>query len=345
MKWLRNSCWMLLAVLTASTAAAAPVGTGFTYQGKLILNGNPVNGPTTLRFRLFDALAGGNQVGGNILMVSVPVTDGMFTVVLNASSQFGPTAFKGDARWLEIAVCDDPLCSSSTVLSPRQEITAAPYALHSVGPWLSNSTSLTYLTGNVGIGRQDPQAKLELESGFDTEVLRFGHSSSNYHHFTTGFHGEQAPLNYLGFNISHGHNDTRRVMTLQGTGNVGIGTPSPTAKLQVVGNVALGPNGEFSAAAGNEQLRMLRGAVSSTGGIFLGDGFSVTRVSTGIYQINFFTPFAGTPCVTATPYNHGLENRFCGIIQQGPGSVQIVVHNNSASEVDWGFHFCVIGPR
>jgi len=53
---------------------------------------------------------------------SKEVSDGYFTVQLD----FGSGVFTGDARWLEIAVdCG----SGATALGPRQELTAAPYAL------------------------------------------------------------------------------------------------------------------------------------------------------------------------------------------------------------------------
>lgn len=57
------------------------------------------------------------------------MSDGYFTVQLD----FGDSVFTGDARWLEIAVgCG----SGATILSPRQELTAAPYARYAaVAPW------------------------------------------------------------------------------------------------------------------------------------------------------------------------------------------------------------------
>jgi len=119
----RTMCAVAAALVFASVAAAqAPLGTAFTYQGRLTDGGKPANGNFDLEFRLFDAAVGGAQVGDPVLLPSVPVAAGLFTAQLNANGEFGPTAFDGQARWLEISV-------NGTPLSPRQELTAAPNAL------------------------------------------------------------------------------------------------------------------------------------------------------------------------------------------------------------------------
>jgi hypothetical protein len=46
-------------------------------------------------------------------------------------------------------------------------------------------------------------------------------------------------LNYLGFNVEHNSSDVRRVLTLQGDGNVGIGVKNPTLTLDVQGRIRL----------------------------------------------------------------------------------------------------------
>jgi hypothetical protein len=43
-------------------SAQTPVGTAFTYQGRLTAAGSPANGSYDLRFILYDALVGGAQV-------------------------------------------------------------------------------------------------------------------------------------------------------------------------------------------------------------------------------------------------------------------------------------------
>jgi len=91
--------------------------------------------------------------------------------------------------------------------------------------------------GNVGIGTSTPQAKLDLFSGFDEEVLRFGRSTGNYHAIQTSFHGEIPRGNYLGFNVERTTGDIRRVLTLLGDGFVGVGTASPPELFSVAGNI------------------------------------------------------------------------------------------------------------
>jgi hypothetical protein len=107
---------------------AGPVGTAWTYQGRLMDADEAANGLYDFQFKLFDADSDGNQIGGDVNKPEVGVSEGYFTVELD----FGGV-FDGDARWLEIGIRpgeqSDPC--SYTFLSPRQKITAAPYALHS----------------------------------------------------------------------------------------------------------------------------------------------------------------------------------------------------------------------
>ena len=111
------------------TAQAVTVGSAFTYQGQLKSSGDLVNDTCEIAFRLYDDPTAGSQVGSAITR-TIPISDGLFTVVLNDSGQFGPNAFGGEARWLGIKVkCTGD--SSHTDLG-RLELTAAPYALYAL---------------------------------------------------------------------------------------------------------------------------------------------------------------------------------------------------------------------
>jgi hypothetical protein len=105
--------------------AQAAVGTAFTYQGRLTDNGVPADGVYDFRFILYDAASNGTQVGSMVPKENTAVTDGVFTVELDFSSGI----FTGEARYLEIGVRPGDSGSIFTTLSPRQELTPAPYAL------------------------------------------------------------------------------------------------------------------------------------------------------------------------------------------------------------------------
>jgi hypothetical protein len=103
---------------------SGPVGTAFTYQGYLPDGGSPANGTYDFIFVLYDAATYGNYIGG-LYRHDVQVADGVFTVQLG----FASDAFTGDARYLEIQVRPGDSTGIYQPLSPRQELTAAPYAL------------------------------------------------------------------------------------------------------------------------------------------------------------------------------------------------------------------------
>lgn len=107
--------------------AATALSTGFMYQGRLTDGGSPANAAYDFRFILYDAETGGSQVGAvTALKDDIPVVNGLFSVDLD----FGANAFNGDARWLEIAVRPGASAGTHTVLSPRQPVSPAPYALY-----------------------------------------------------------------------------------------------------------------------------------------------------------------------------------------------------------------------
>jgi hypothetical protein len=123
-----------IAALIALTATAAPalaqipMGTAFTYQGQLKAFGLPASGQFDMRFRIFDAGTGGNQVGPTMSALDVGITLGQFTIDLD----FGSGVFAGDQRWLEIAVRRCNSGNGFATLTPRQPVLVAPYALYAL---------------------------------------------------------------------------------------------------------------------------------------------------------------------------------------------------------------------
>jgi hypothetical protein len=131
----------------SEVSAATPLTSTFSYQGQLINSGSPVSNTCDFQFGLYDALTLGNRIGLTQTVSSVGVSRGLFTVLLNKSNEFGATAFNGEARWLQIAVA----CPAGgyTPLSPRQALTALPFALPGLRTF-PNATSPNIVGGYSG---------------------------------------------------------------------------------------------------------------------------------------------------------------------------------------------------
>jgi hypothetical protein len=116
-----------LACLALANGAFAQ-GTAFTYQGLLNAGGAPANGSYDIAFSLYATDTGGAAIGGPSTTFGAGVTNGVFLATLD----FGPNSFTGAGRWLEIAVRTNAATTFFT-LSPRQPITASPYAIFAGG--------------------------------------------------------------------------------------------------------------------------------------------------------------------------------------------------------------------
>src|SRR5258708_28491777 len=74
---------MLLLALASGRLQANPLGTAFTYQGRLNDGGGPANGQYDLQLAVFNVLAGPGQVGRTLTNANVAVFNGLFTTALD----------------------------------------------------------------------------------------------------------------------------------------------------------------------------------------------------------------------------------------------------------------------
>jgi hypothetical protein len=253
-------------------ASAAPLGTVFTYQGRLTDGGNPANGAYDFVFELYDVSSEGSPLGTQTKN-GIAVNDGYFTVELD----FGSSAFTGDARWLQIDV--KPTSSGTySMLSPRQELTPTPYAIYAAGTdwanlgnippgfadgvdnvgsgdsdWtISGMNMYSGVSGNVGIGTSSPSFDLDI---FGSEGFRVVESAGADSSFIFGEFGETT-WDYAGIEFARVDQDPGPAGYLQLShigvpkvqlhsqgnsyftgGNVGIGTSNPSRELDVDGTV------------------------------------------------------------------------------------------------------------
>jgi hypothetical protein len=132
-------------ILSAVVLGQTPMDTAFTYQGLLKQSGSPVTDLCDFQFALYNAVSGVGQIGATQTKSTVTVRNGLFAVTLD----FGP-AFQGDKNWLDIqARC--PSSGSYVALSPRQQMTATPYALGLPGLHTEmNAESPNIIGGRIG---------------------------------------------------------------------------------------------------------------------------------------------------------------------------------------------------
>jgi len=145
-----KACVALFSVLiplASHDTRAAPMGTTFTYQGRLTEVDAPANGLYDFSFVLHtNAVAAGSMVGAPVFTNAVAVSNGLVTVRLD----FGAEVFAGEARWLEVGVRTNG-AGQFVTLSPRQPLTPTPYALYapSAGSAASAATAATATTATT----------------------------------------------------------------------------------------------------------------------------------------------------------------------------------------------------
>lgn len=116
--------------------------------------------------------------------------------------------------------------------------------------WGTNGNSVFYNNGNVGLGTSSPERKLHLNTSLVNSGIMFTNDASG----TTGDDGLHVSLQYQADSPGNryglilnkeniplviGTNNSYNQLYLQQTGNVGIGTSSPTANLDLEGIIRI----------------------------------------------------------------------------------------------------------
>jgi len=241
--------WLAVSVLSALVALSTLAGVHaqgvtqpFTYQGFLRQGGAPLNNPSqSMRFRIFDALTGGTALWDSGAL-TVNVANGLFTVQLNPPV----SVWTGADRFLEIQV-------GTTTLTPRVRIGATPYAntatlLNMFQSGISNPDRMVITHSptatNWGLMYRDTDDSFHFLAG-GTTVLRVGLAGPTALQIPAGAGAGRVLTSDASGNASwQPLPPSATVWAVSGaniyntnTGNVGIGTTTPTAKLDVRGGM------------------------------------------------------------------------------------------------------------
>lgn len=227
-----------------SVAHAQTMSNAFTYQGQLRDGAALADGQYEFAFYLYAGQTGGSalaNVGSGANPVTLTVTGGQFSTTLD----FGSVHFDGSDRWLEVAV---RRAGSPFMLPlPRQRLTATPYSLRSAFSTATRGISVD-ASGRVTSGPSATAYRFGISSTSQGELLELNSSNTTYTIMTlnnTSAGGRPWALVSTGGDYPSGAGDLvfRDIATAQdrlvlgADGNVGVGTRTPTAKLDVVGRV------------------------------------------------------------------------------------------------------------
>jgi hypothetical protein len=252
-----TKCVLLRLTLILFTAAnSLPAqGTAFTYQGQLSASGSPANGDYDFTFALFNTnstIAG--QVGSTLTNLDVGVTNGLFTVLLDFS-----TNFPGASRWLAISVRSNGV-GSYTALTPLQELTPAPYAVFaSTASNLSGTLQAAQLSGVLPLAQLPGGLVTNNESGVTLDDLTLGGN------FTlplpaTVYAGANSVLLAPGNNNFYA-GPSAGISNGSGGANTGLGGGSLQSNTNGTNNTAIGyqtlfnnTNGSYNVAIGERTM-------------------------------------------------------------------------------------------
>jgi hypothetical protein len=214
------SLLILLGVGFVPRIAAQP--TAISYEGYFTDANAPAEGLYDFRFTLYDLPNNGAAVAGPVFTEDLSVQLGRFRVPLD----FGDGAFDGEPRWLEIAIRPGADGGDFTIVTPRQQLTPTPYALHA---YQAGSVADGAILGAaIAPGTLDASHLLVPAGPLPGQVLSYDGGSFLW----------TAP-------VAGGDS----VFSLNGTaayysgGNVGLGTSTPAHRLSLAGGPIWTDNG------------------------------------------------------------------------------------------------------
>jgi hypothetical protein len=291
-------------------------GTAFTYQGNLNDSGVPANRSYDLAFSLFSSDHGPGQLGDTVTNSAIGITNGVFTVLLD----FGPGNFSGSDCWLEIGVRTNG-GNEFVILSPRQKITASPYAITAAnlsgivpGAGISGAYSNAVTFDNPsnhfagdGFGLYNLNASgitgvlpSSLLAGNYSESVTFNNPGDM---FSGSFHGDGSGL--IGLNASSFQSGV--VPLIHG----GTGADTAAGARAILGAAASGANSDITSLSGlNTPLSLAQGGTGAGTGsnalVNLGAA-SLTAANT-FSGVNLISNAANTFVGSFSGVGSGLSN-------------------------------------
>ena len=177
----------------------------------------------------------------------------------------------------------DPAGGSNYTITSTTQLVSVPYAKYADeagnafsgnygdlanAPWALNGSNVYYNGGSVGIGTNSPARLFTVNSGADPNYSAWQNSATGAtvnDGFLVGIdtYLDGFVWNWEAGRLLFGTSNNFR-MTITSDGNVGIGTQTPTSKLQVNGSTQLGTNGRAF-----NTIQEITGTTATTGSTYV----------------------------------------------------------------------------
>jgi hypothetical protein len=255
---------LVMAIMTFATAAPASVPRLVSYQGTVTGPSGPIDGSYNLSFAIY-----ADSIGGPALWTethaAVPVTFGLFNVILGRFTPLPDDLFSAVPRWIGVTIGTDH------EIAPRMRMTSVPWAMRAAlaesslvsapdGDWAFSGANIYRMTGMVGIGTSTPAFKLDARDasgdaylhvagqgdGKSGLMLAKGAAYCRYDEAAPELRLWNAVTGGNAGDIAFGTNNVER-MRIKADGSIGIGTSTPDYDVDIrraSGNMAVNIKGQ-----------------------------------------------------------------------------------------------------